>query len=397
MGVRMKTVCLTAMAAGLVFACGWMMGRWHRPEGKEEAVAAEARPGHLVHEASVTHGERPAGDPSPREAEMAVLFPGGVSWRQRPEDHERLMAWIRTASPADLEGMIEALGDPPEPSWVMDEVFRAWAAGEPQAALRRFGAWPAWIRFRLVNALVSGWAEKDTEGAVAWLAAQPVNAASDEARAAVLKSLARTDPEAALATLRETDWLRDSPQAMGMIFQVWVEQNPVVALQQWRSLNLELNPPLMPGAEPPVSRFTSYVLGMALSHAAETKGPDAVLALIELQTPRELSAIETWQWERAGLARYPESLLPVLENKLPSEKMTALVAQLARSAPHQAEAMKAALHNPALRALSQPSATSLTFAGIIEAPAVDAGAAPAFDAQPDSIRISLDEPISLGP
>lgn len=350
----------TLLAAGFAFGGGWLAARhWGPkaplPESRREGASARRveEPAEGAQSASTAEALAQK-EVEAREAMIAHLQKGSL-----PVDRQQFSEWARTVPLAELEAVIAALGPSPEPTWELRDLVARLAARDPRAVLRRFEEWTAFTRFQFIGTVVAGWATEDPKAALAWLATQPTNAATDKAREAALTHMATADPQAALATLRENGWLWDSPRAMQGIFRVWVKNDPKTALEQWRSLNRELNPPLSPGAEPPMAPRTMGLIASALGQAAESKKVEAVEAAIALMEPREFAKMDANMWHRMVVRQNPLAFLPLLEARLDKKTMSNLVEITLYSAlPEQREAVAAALKHPELKTAAQPSVAS---------------------------------------
>jgi hypothetical protein len=106
-------------------------------------------------------------------------------------------------------------------------------------------------------------------------------AVADRTRRCVAKS--KDDPEKAVELLRSTGWLHESPEAMRTIILTLIEADSTKAVQTWRELNLELNPPSTVDATPPVPPFTGEVIAWIMKDA-EARSPQAIVEAIDLFT-----------------------------------------------------------------------------------------------------------------
>jgi hypothetical protein len=380
----MKTGLITLLAAGIVFAGGWLAGRHHRSTRPLVVFSAEEMAGRKKNNA-------------PRLVDAVAVAPAGeetssspaLHWRPLPGERDGFEDIVRSATPSELKTIILSLGEPPEPAWAAQDLFRIWAERDPQGARWYFEQLPLLSRFALMQDFVAGWGERDASGVVAWLATQRSNAAVNNARASVLCRMAKDDPERACATLRSTGWLHESPEGLRSIMRTWIETDPSMAMQRWRELNLELSPPSSPDMLQAVPPYTAELVSRIINDA-QAQGSEAVVRAIGYFTGEELREHGGFWWafsnrRPAGdglvVIHSPELVLPALEGKLTPDQMAALVDQAVREAPEKVEAIGRALSSPELRERARPMPKQEPGDVGIQEPT----------------RVSLDEPIRLTP
>lgn len=345
----MKRCLLTLVAAAISFACGLGAARHTRfagvgttePKGKPAAAT-------VVTPADVTRAADPRGDvPASRDS-----FVMHLRLLHKPVDEAAFYEWARTAPLGELEEVIAALGHSPEPSREIRHLVATLAARDPGAALRRFGEWSEFGRFRLIEGLVAGWARQDPMAALEWVSTQRANAATDEAREAVMRRWAATDAPSALAAFRERGWQADSPKSLQSIFLTWVRRDPQAALTEWRALRQELNPPASPGAETPLDPFTLDLVAGLVGHPSAASNGDPVTAAFGWFAPNEWTQIPAGFWSPILASSDPEKILPKLEERLEFSKMIEVVGLAMRGAPEKGQAIMQSLKNPELREAS---------------------------------------------
>lgn len=380
----------TTVMAGSVFAVGWWVASRMTP-----GRASEARPERggikVVSEATL------ASSPSAieeREGQERAEFVAHLRDGVKRLDPGELDAWARAVAVAELEAVIAALGSSPEPTWAIRLLVSRLASRDPAAALRCFEGWGSFGRFQLVRSVVAGWASADPKAALSWLASQPTNAATDEAREAALSRWAADNPEEALAAFRENGWQWDSPQAMRGMFRVWAQHDPKAAMDQWRRLNEELNPPVSPQATPPLPPFTATLVGEILERADATQKPEAVAEILDSLDPRELAQLGARFWFRWLSRRDLATYLPMLEERMSLEKMQEVVQFSGSLMLDRADEMRAAIRNPELRRavpVPHPPATPPFMPGELESRRTSQGT------PPDGSGGFWTEPLKLDP
>jgi hypothetical protein len=118
-----------------------------------------------------------------------------------------------------------------------------WAEIEPDAAVAYALALPnAPQRRNAAEAVVNGWAEHDAQSATRWVSTLPEGVVKKDAQSALLKVIAATDPQAALALLRNATGLseQDSRDVSEMIFEKWAQVDPRQAAEAVAQLDESL-------------------------------------------------------------------------------------------------------------------------------------------------------------
>jgi hypothetical protein len=273
-----KPAVLTLLAVPVFFCAGWLTGRHYRATQPLVRFTAEDLAGRPQHAA------RKVLDPlTPGASAIEPSDAPRWHWRPWPGERDAFEDAVRSATPSELKAIILSLGEPPEPAWAAQDLFRIWAERDPRGSRWYFEQLPPLSRFALMQDLIAGWAERDASSAVAWLTTQRSNATVSNARASVLSRIAKDDPEKAVELLRTTGWLHESPEAMRSIILTLIERDSAKAMQTWRELNLELNPPSTVDATPPVPPFTGEVIAWIMKDA-EARSPQAIVEAIDLFT-----------------------------------------------------------------------------------------------------------------
>jgi hypothetical protein len=369
---------LTLLAVPVFFCAGWLTGRHYRATQPLVRFTAEDLAGRPQHAA------RKVLDPlTPGASAIEPSDAPRWHWRPWPGERDAFEDAVRSATPSELKAIILSLGEPPEPAWAAQDLFRIWAERDPRGSRWYFEQLPPLSRFALMQDLIAGWAERDASSAVAWLTTQRSNATVSNARASVLSRIAKDDPEKAVELLRTTGWLHESPEAMRSIILTLIERDSAKAMQTWRELNLELNPPSTADATPPVPPFTREVIAWIMKDA-EARSPQGFVEAIDLFTPEELRDGGYSDWVHSAVRKSPEVILPALERKLTTDQMRYLVQHVMRVMPEKGEAIARVLSAPELQEMTRPRP--------MQNPASDQNHQ---DLPP--AKVSLDEPIRLTP
>lgn len=279
---------------------------------------------------------------------------------RQEEDHcadtriVQLVEALPEARLAELPALLTAFaGD----KYVSKFILMPWAERQPEAALAYVNSRHDSAAGTLLPHVLTGWTRKDPDAAAVWMEALPLSSHSRELQTTLIGTLSESDPDRALALMREKGWTTNA-SAIQALLKNQGGTDPEGALKSLRGLVTLLDEgagcattpsgPSFPRTIGKLNPQYDTLLGALLSGASNRPASE-FSALMAKLTPQEIrdgaSSLFT-----DGLAVHPELTESILSHTKASEQDCELIKALARQNGGLAVSLLGKTADPSLRA-----------------------------------------------
>ena len=214
----MKSYKITGAVAALLMLGGAAAYWWPPSAAPEAQPGADASPNPAPSAAGVIDtGRQEAG------VTAAPTIVGAAAGGPAADDSGRRFNQIVGKGGVEINDAIETL-------------LPAWAARAPREALDYADSLPDGpLRESILHRIIQTWGEKDSTAALDWISKR-VNAGERHSFAmAVCQQIARTDPVSAIAAAERTGVVRDNPDFIPYLVEVWADKDAPSALSWVRA------------------------------------------------------------------------------------------------------------------------------------------------------------------